>query len=332
MTSSLISFLCKIEQLDTPSSCPDNNVMAFKDIPEGHRSGFIGLIGRPNVGKSTLLNALLMQTIAPVSPRPQTTRQQQLGILTLPDAQLIFVDTPGLHKPHHKLGERMNTIAEEVLEDADVLLVMFDLSKPPQAEDRMVAEVIGQIEDPPLQFLALNKVDLLEEGEVEQRVNEFKVLLPEAQAFLISATLGYQVQALLDAIVQALPLGPRYYPEEDITDATEREIAAGLIRSTAMKLLRKEVPHAIAVRIDEFSERGDRGAYISATIFVERESQKGIVIGKGGTMVKQIGIQAREEIEEMSGRKIHLDLRVKVLKGWRNDIAALKRLGYYRKG
>lgn len=306
--------------------------MVFAETPEGHRSGFIGLIGRPNVGKSTLLNAFLKQNIAPVSPRPQTTRQQQLGILTLPHAQVIFVDTPGLHKPHHKLGERMNSIAEKILKDSDLLLVIFDISKPPQDEDVIVAEAILSIDTPPKQFVAINKIDRLDEGEIDQRTKEFQKLLPDTEMIPISATLGYHVQSLLDVLIQALPLGPRYYPEEEITDATEREISAGLIRSVAMKLLRAEIPHAIAVRIDEFTERGDHGAYIAATIFVERPSQKGIVIGKGGSMLRQIGTQARQEIEEMSGRKIYLDLRVKLLKGWRNDIATLKRLGYYRKG
>ena len=152
------------------------------------------------------------------------------------------------------------------------------------------------------------------------------------EMILISATRGDQRQELLERIVELLPTGPRYYPKEDITDATEREITAGLIRAAGMQLLRDEVPHSIAVRVDEFKERGDHGAYITATLFVERESQKGIVIGKGGSMLRQIGTQARKEIEQMSGRKVYLELRVKLLKGWRNDIAALRRLGYDKKG
>ena len=315
-----------------PFGSPHNTVMKFEATPEGHRSGFIGLIGRPNVGKSTLLNTLLKQKIAPVSPRPQTTRQQQLGILTLPDAQLIFMDTPGLHKPHHKLGERMNAIAEDVLEDADILLIIFDSSMAPHDEDRMVADFILNLKNPPTLLIALNKVDLLDEMEITQRKQDFQKLLPKTEIISISATDGFQVQSLLEKLIQSLPFGPRYYPVEDVTDATEREISAGLIRSTSMRLLRAEIPHAIAVRIDRYTERGERGAYISATIFVERESQKGIVIGKGGSMLRNIGTQARKEIEEMSGRKVYLDLRVKVLKGWRNDIASLTRLGYDKKG
>jgi GTP-binding protein Era len=306
--------------------------MTITDPPAGHHSGFIGLIGRPNVGKSTLLNYFLKQNIAPVSPRPQTTTQPQLGILTLPNAQLIFVDTPGLHKPHHKLGEWMNTAAEETLADSDVILAIFDISQPPQDEDVIVAEAISNLQDSPILFTALNKIDLIQEDQIKDRVDQFRNLLPQADVIPISATRGDQVQFLLERMIASLPVGPRYYPEEDITDATEREISAGLIRSAAMELLKEEVPHSIAIQIDEFIERGDQGAYIAATLFVERESQKGIVIGQGGSMIRKIGTKAREGIEEMSGRKVFLKIRVKVLKGWRNDIAALRRLGYDKKG
>ncbi len=306
--------------------------MSITDPPEGHRSGFVGLIGRPNVGKSTLLNCFLRQDIAPVSHRPQTTTQRQLGILTLPRAQLIFVDTPGLHKPHHKLGEWMNATAEGTLADSDVILSIFDISQFPQDEDVIVAKAIQSLEDIPVLFAALNKIDLIGEDQIKDRVDQFQDLLPRAEVITISATRGDNVQLLLERMIDSLPLGPRYYPEEDITDTTEREISAGLIRSAAMDLLKEEVPHSIAVRIDEFRERGNKGAYIVATLFVERESQKGIVIGKDGSMIRKIGTQARKKIEEMSGRKVFLELRVKLLKGWRNDIAALRRLGYDKKG
>jgi len=306
--------------------------MTITDPPAGHRSGFIGLIGRPNVGKSTLLNLYLEQNVVPVSPRPQTTRQRQLGILTLPQAQIIFVDTPGLHKPHHKLGERMNAIAKDALADSDIILAIFDINQPIQEEDEIVAKAILRLESPAIQFAALNKVDLIAEEEIEVKADPFQRLLPQAEVIPISATRGDQVQALLGKMIDSLPLGPLFYPEDDITDATEREIAADLIRASALNLLRDEVPHAIAIRIDQFIERDDSGAYIAATLFVERESQKGIVIGKGGSMLREIGSRARKEIEEMSGRKVFLELRVKLLKNWRNDIAALRRLGYDRKG
>jgi len=295
---------------------------------EGHHSGYVGLIGRPNVGKSTLLNAYLKQSIAPVSPHPQTTRTRQLGILTMPEYQVIFVDTPGLHTPHHKLGEWINTHVEEVLRDCDVLLVIFDMSQPPHEDDRRVARAMEHLEQPPQILIALNKVDLLSTEMISIRISAFESMLPNVERIPISATRGDQLQALLEKLISLLPLGPLYYPEEDITDTTEREIAANLIRVTAMQLLRDEVPHSIAVSIDQFTERGDHGAYIAATLYVERESQKGIVIGKGGSMLKEIGTRARKEIERMSERKVFLELQVKVLKGWRNDIAALRRLGY----
>jgi GTP-binding protein Era len=306
--------------------------MVITDPPPSHRSGFIGLIGRPNVGKSTLINVYLKQPVAPVSPRPQTTRQRQLGILTLPHAQMIFIDTPGLHKPHHKLGEWMNSIAQDVLADCDIILSIFNISEPIQDEDVIVIEAIQTTGDPPVLYAALNKIDLIGEVEIEESVDQFQKLLPQAMILPISATRGDQVQFLLDRMIGSLPLGPRYYPEEEITDATEREIAADLIRAAALQLLRDEVPHCIAIRIDQFLERNDHGAYIAATLFVERESQKGIVIGKGGSMLREIGSLARKEIEEMSGRKVFLDLRVKLLKGWRYDIPALRRLGYDKKG
>jgi GTP-binding protein Era len=318
--------------LDSSAASPDNIAMVITDPPVGHRSGFIGLIGRPNVGKSTLLNAYLNQKVAPVSLRPQTTRRRQLGILTLPHAQLIFVDTPGIHKPHHKLGEWMNAIAQEVLADSDIILAIFDISQPVHDEDVIVAKSIQNLETPPVLYVALNKVDLIGKEEIKERVDLFQNLLPQAAVLTISAARGDQVDLLLDRMIDSLPLGPRYYPEENITDATEREIAADLIRAATLELLRDEVPHCIAIRIDQFLERGDHGAYIAATLFVERESQKGIVIGKGGSMLREIGSLARNEIEQMSGRKVFLELRVKLLKGWRNDIPALKRLGYDKKG
>jgi GTP-binding protein Era len=302
--------------------------MALSDPPQGYRSGFVGLVGRPNVGKSSLLNWFLQQSIAPVSTKPQTTRQCQLGILTLNEAQMIFVDTPGLHKPHHKLGDWMNAEAEGALVDSDVLLILFDASRQPQEDDMRVVEAIQSLDNPPHFLIALNKIDLMDAEAIPERVQEFKALFPNNEVYLISATHGDQMQLLLDRIIEALPPGPRYYPEEQITNASEREITADLIRAAALELLHDEVPHCIAVRIDEYKERGEQSAYILATIFVERDSQKGIVIGSGGSMIRQIGTLARKGIEQMSGRKVYLELRVKVLKGWRNDLAALRRLGY----
>ena len=306
--------------------------MDVADIPEGHRSGFVALAGRPNVGKSTLINAFLGQRVAAVSPRPQTTRHRQLGILTLPTAQVIFVDTPGIHKPLHKLGMQMNVEALEALEDADLLLVMFDMSRFPTEDDQRVAERIKALNPRPPTLVVLNKIDLVPPNELINRQAAFSALLPEMEIYAISSTRGDNRDQLLQRILRLLPLGPRYYPEEEITDTYQRDIAADLIRAAGLKLLRDEVPHCIAIRIDEYKERDHQGAYIAATLFVERESQKGIVIGKGGAMLRKIGTMARKEIEAMSGRKVYLNLRVKVLSGWRNDESALKRLGFIGSG
>lgn len=287
------------------------------------------MIGRPNVGKSTLINTLLRQKIAVVSPRPQTTRRTQLGILTIKGAQIVFVDTPGLHTPRHKLGEALNLAAEETLEGVDVILWIVDASDEPKDEDRQIASLLMRLKHPPILILGLNKIDRISEEVLAKRRAAFTELLPSAQAVLsFSATRGDGRAKLLAALSAHLPVRPPDYPEEQVTDLRERDLVADLIREAALIYLRDEVPHSLAVRVDEFTERGQAGAYIAATIFVERDSQKGIVIGQDARMLKKIGSTARKEIEVMSGRKVFLQLRVKVLKEWRNDETALKRLGY----
>ncbi len=298
------------------------------DPPEGFKSGFVAVAGRPNVGKSTLVNAYLGQMVAAVSPKPQTTQRRQLGILTTENAQVIFVDTPGIHEPLHKLGERMNMEAEDSLEDADLILAIFSLRIPPTEDDHRVAQRIqGYRKKKPI-LSALNKIDLIKADELPNRVTLFEALLPDVEMIPVSAVLGENRHRLLERITALLPEGPLYYPQDQITDRYEREIAVDLIRAAALQKLRNEVPYAIAVRIDEYKDRNDHGAYIEATLFVERESQKGIVIGKGGSMLKEIGSAARKEIEALTGRKVFLKLRVKVLRGWRNDPNALKRFQY----
>lgn len=293
------------------------------------RSGFVSVIGRPNVGKSTLINTLLRQKIAVVSPRPQTTRRTQLGILTIEGAQIVFVDTPGLHTPRHKLGEALNLAAEETLEGVDEILWIMDASDEPKDEDRQIASLLMRLKHPPTFILGLNKIDRISEEVLAKRRAAFTELLPSAQAVLsFSATRGDGCAELLTALSAHLPVRPPDYPEEQVTDLRERDLVADLIREAALIYLRDEVPHSLAVRVDEFTERGQAGAYIAATVFVERDSQKGIVIGQDARMLKKIGSAARREIEVMSGRKIFLQLRVKVLKEWRNDETALKRLGY----
>lgn len=296
--------------------------------PTPYRSGFVAVMGKPNVGKSTLINALMGQKITAVSPRPQTTRKRQLGILSLENAQIIFVDTPGMHKARHKLGEYMNQEAIDTLEECDLILFVVDASQNPDEEDQILTNSINEISKPSPVIMVLNKIDKVDKGEVDEAQANFLSLIPKSQPILISATRGDNLDELLNKIIEKLPEGPSFFPPDQITDLYEREIAADLIREAALVILRDEVPHSIAIRIDQFTERGDHGAYIEATIFVERESQKGIVIGKGGKMLKRIGTAARLEIEAMSGRKVFLQLRVKVRKNWRNDKNVLRWFGY----
>lgn len=292
------------------------------------KAGFVAVMGRPNVGKSTLVNALLRQKVAAVSPRPQTTRKRQMGILSRDEAQIIFMDTPGVHQPRHKLGESMNQEAIDTLEEADVVLWVVDASQPPNDEDRLLADRLRKVRRQAPLVLGLNKADLPDEAALVAHQDAYLALAPQAHPLPISATRGDNLDRLLGILLDRLPEGTPFFPEGQVTDLYERDIAADLIREAALNILRDEVPHGIAVRIDEYTERNESGAYIEATLFVERESHKPIVIGQGGTMLKQIGSAARREIEAMSGRKVFLRLRVKVRKDWRDDASVLKRFGY----
>jgi GTP-binding protein Era len=309
-----------------------NSVMT-KKLPEGmpspsYRSGFVAIIGRPNVGKSTLMNDLLGQKVAAVSPRPQTTRRRQLGILTLPEAQIVFTDTPGIHKPQHRLGIQMNRLALEALKGVDMILWLVDGSVMPAAEDELVAGHLKEIKRLPKTILALNKTDRVEQELLEERRSSYSALLPQADVAVISALTRKGLDELQRAVIAALPVHPPFYEEETLTDLYERDIAADLIREAALIELREEVPHSLAVRMEEFKERSASLVYILATLIVEKESHKAIVIGKGGGMLKKIGSRARREIERMCARKVFLELRVKVMKNWRNSDAALRMLGY----
>jgi GTP-binding protein Era len=293
-----------------------------------YHAGFVAVMGKPNVGKSTLINVLLGQKVAAVSPRPQTTRKRQMGILTLDAAQVIFVDTPGLHRPRHKLGESMNKEALQTLEECDLILWIVDASQPPDDEDRTLAEKLRLLKRTLPKLLVLNKVDLVNSEALTAHAQAFQELAPDAQSLTISARFQQRLDELLQTIIAHLPPNAPFFPEEQLTDLYERELSADLIREACLNLLRDEVPHGVAVRIDQFTERGEHGAYIEATVFVERESHKGIVIGQGGSMLKQIGSQARQEIESMSGRKVYLHLRVKVRTNWRDDEKVLRWFGY----
>ena len=312
----------------------DRDYLLPEELPSGHRSGFVAVVGKPNVGKSTLMNAYLGQKIAIVSEKPQTTRNRLLGILTLrraqgdpTDAQVIFVDTPGIHSPRHKLGEFMVETAVRAIPDADVVVFLVDVSTLPSGEDVQIAELIREKCRVPV-LLALNKVDLLAPEDVLSHTEAYQTLGDFADWMLISATRGDNRDELLDLIVSHLPEGPCYYPEEQVTDQQERFIAAELIREAVLRHTHQEIPYAVAVMVEEFKERGPEMAYIAADIFVEKGSQKGIVIGQGGSMLKRIGQEARKEIEEMVGTRVYLELQVKVKKKWRRDEDELRRLGY----
>jgi GTP-binding protein Era len=292
------------------------------------KAGFVAVIGRPNVGKSTLINTLLGQKIAAVSPKAQTTRKQQLGILTLEDAQIVFTDTPGLHAPKNQLGERMNEEAKQALEESDAIVALMDVSTTPQEEDELIGEALKGLKEAPPILLGLNKIDLTTPEKIETQQEAYQILFPNAKTILFSALTGENLGELIETIIELLPEGEPFYPSDQVTDLYEREIAADLIREAALHHLRDEVPHGVAVRMDVYKEREEKGAYIEATLFVERESQKGIVIGAGGEMLKEIGTTARQEIEKMSGRKVFLRLRVKVRKNWRNDENLLQLFGF----
>ena len=271
------------------------------------------------------MNYYLGQKVAIVSARPQTTRQQLLGILTRPDAQVIFVDTPGIHRPQTKLGEFMVETARRAILDADVVLWVVDISTPPSRQEMQIA---GWLADAPQTVIALNKEDLVPEDDLPARAESYHELLPRADWLPISAVSGDGCDRLLQAVIDRLPLGPRYFPEEQITDQQERFIAAEMIREQVLNHLREEVPHAVAVMVEEFKERREGMLYISATVYVERDTQKGILIGKGGQMLKTIGAAARLEIEKAFEAKVYLELSIKVRKNWRKDERELRRLGY----
>jgi len=296
------------------------------------KSGFIAIAGKPNVGKSTLTNVLLGQPIAGVSAKPQTTRKRQLAIRTTDEYQMIFVDTPGLHAPKDKLSQIINSEAVSALSDADLILFLVDGSQKPDEEDRKLADLVHEAQKEDSVLLVINKIDLVDGKTLSAHRKLYQALFPEAPVVQISAQTGKGIGELIDSLIERLPEGPMYFPEEQITQTYERDIAAELIRAACMDLLEDELPYSIAVRTDEYSERENGAVYIKATIFVERDAQKAIVIGRNGEMIKRIGTLARTEIEAMNGKKVFLELYVKTRKNWKNDPAFLREVGFTGKG
>jgi GTP-binding protein Era len=300
----------------------------FEDAPEDHRSGVVAVVGRPNVGKSTLINRILGQKIAAVSPKPQTTRKRQLGILSDEKTQVIFVDTPGLHLPRTQLGEVMVKIAENAFRDADVILVLQDVSEMPDRADQHMAETVGRLRGETPLLLLLNKADLLSKAKRLELIAAHSALIAYDKAMLVSALNGDGVDELVKELLARMPLGPRYFPVDQVSEANMRFIAAEIIREKVLLHTEQEIPHSVAVEIEGYRELEEGRSEIDAVLYVERDTQKGILIGKGGEMIKKIGTDARKELKEITGAPVHLELHVKVLKNWRSDPRLLQRLGY----
>ena len=295
-------------------------------MEQKHKSGFIAVVGRPNVGKSTLINSLIGQKIAIMSDKPQTTRNRILCILTQPDAQVVFLDTPGMHKPLHKLGEYMERTAENTLREVDAILFVVDATEKLGAGERYILEHLKATKKPVI--LVVNKLDLIERAQVLPIITTYTAQYEFAGVVPISAKAKLNLDELLGEVKKYLPEGPQYYPEDMVTDQPERLIAAELVREKVLELTRDEVPHAVAVDVDEMATRPTGDVYIRATIYVERDSQKGIIIGAKGSMLKQVGALARKDIEALLGSKVYLDLWVKVKKDWRNRDNVLKGFGF----
>lgn len=291
-----------------------------------HKSGFVSVIGRPNVGKSTLVNSLVGQKVAIMSDKPQTTRNKIMCVLTQEDAQIIFIDTPGIHKPKHKLGEYMVDTARKTLHEVDAVVFVVDATATMGAGEKYIMEHLEAVTTPVI--LAVNKIDQVSKTDLLPIIEKYTKQYPFASVVPISAMEHTNLDALVDEVKKYLVPGPQYYPEDMITDQPERFIIAELVREKALHLTREEIPHAIAVDIEEITTRGNHDLYVRAVIYVERDSQKGIIIGSGGKMLKEIGRQARVDIESLLGSKAYLDLWVKVKKDWRNREGVLRTFGY----
>ncbi|MCF3941799.1 GTPase Era [Oceanobacillus alkalisoli] len=295
-------------------------------MESNYKSGFIAIIGRPNVGKSTFLNHVVGQKIAIMSDKPQTTRNKIQGVLTTDDYQMVFIDTPGIHKPKHRLGDFMMKIADNTLNEVDAVLFMINADEGYGRGDQFIIERLENVKSPV--FLIINKIDLVSPEALLGIIDEYRQKGDFQEIIPISALQGNNVNRLLTELQNYLPEGPQYYPQDQITDHPERFIITEFIREKALHLTREEVPHSIAVALENMEKRKDDTVFIQATIITERSSQKGIIIGKQGSMLKKIGQEAREDIEHLLGSKVYLELWVKVKKDWRNKQSQLHELGF----
>ncbi len=300
--------------------------MNSKQTP--YRSGFVTLVGRPNVGKSTLLNQIVGQKVAIMSDKPQTTRNKIQAVYTTDHAQIVFLDTPGIHKPKHKLGDYMVKTATSTLNEVDLILFLIDVSEELGGGDRFIMKQFEGVNTPV--FCVMNKIDLVRPEKLLEIIAQYKEEYDFAEFIPVSAKQGNNVQTLIDEILKRLPEGPQYYPEDQITDHPEQFIVAELIREKILHATYEEVPHSIAVQIEDMYVQDNGVVYIGAVIYVERDSQKGIIIGKQGSMLKEIGRQARMDIEALLGSRIFLELWVKVKKDWRNHDLVLRDLGFHK--
>jgi GTP-binding protein Era len=294
---------------------------------QSYKSGFVSIIGRPNVGKSTFINQVIGQKIAIMSDKPQTTRNKIQGVYTTNNSQTIFIDTPGIHKPKHKLGDFMMKVAQNTLKEVDLILFMINAEEGYGRGDEFIIERLNETKTPV--FLIINKIDQIHPDQLLPLIEQYKELYPFKEIIPISALQGNNIDTLLHQIEMVLPEGPQYYPEDQVTDHPERFIITELIREKVLHLTREEIPHSVAVVMDTLERRENNQAiFVGATIIVERDSQKGIVIGKQGSMLKEVGKRARVDIEALLGSKVFLELWVKVQKDWRNKASQLRDYGF----
>ncbi|PTK70697.1 GTPase Era [Staphylococcus haemolyticus] len=291
-----------------------------------HKSGFVSIIGRPNVGKSTFMNRVIGHKIAIMSDKAQTTRNKIQGVMTRNDAQIIFLDTPGIHKPKHKLGDYMMRVAKNTLSEIDAIMFMVNVNEEIGRGDEYIMEMLKNVKTPV--FLVLNKIDLVHPDALMPRIEQYQKYMDFTEIVPISALEGLNVDHFIDVLKTYLPEGPKYYPDDQISDHPEQFVVSEIIREKILHLTSEEIPHAIGVNVDRMIKENDERARVDATIYVERDSQKGIVIGKGGKKLKEVGKRARHDIEMLLGSKVYLELWVKVQKDWRNKVNFIRQMGY----